>query len=157
MISCSNSKKVAENSSTDEYSAFKPGDKNDSLFASIERTFCFGTCPVYIFKINNDGTASYEGIRNVKKLGTYSSKVTPAQMNSLIQIAKSIRFLELKAKYDNEMVTDLPSTTTSIVIDGKRKEVMRRYQFPQEIKKLEDAFDELIESLNWKLEKASEM
>lgn len=156
-FSCANSKKALEGDSSDAYGAFQPVDKGDSLFASIERTFCFGTCPVYVFKINNDGTASYEGVRNVKRMGTYSAKVTPAQMNKLIEVAKSIGYMDFKDKYDNESITDLPSTTTSIVIDGKRKEVMRRYQFPKEIKVLEDAFDVLIETLDWKLEKAPEM
>ena len=156
-FSCANSKKAMEGDSSNEYAAFKPANNDDSLFASIERTFCFFTFPVYIFKINNDGTASYEGVRNVKRMGTYSSKVTPDQMNKLIEVAKRIGFMEFKDKYDNETITDLPSTTTSIVIDGKRKEVMRRYEFPKEIKALEDAFDGLIESLDWKLEKAPEM
>lgn len=156
-FSCANSKKALENGSDDEYSSFKPTEKGDSLFASIERTFCFGTCPVYVFKINNDGTATYEGIRNVKRMGTYSSKVTPAQMNKLIEVAKSIHYMDFKDKYDNESVTDLPSTTTSIVINGKRKEVMRRYNYPKEINILEEAFDGLIESLDWKLENAEEM
>lgn len=156
-FSCSNSKKVLEKESSNEYSAFKPAEKGDSLFASIHRSYCFGTCPVYTFNINNDGTASYEGTRNVKKLGTYSSKVTPAQMNTLIEVAKSIGYMAFKDKYDNESITDLPSTTTSIVIDGKRKEVMRRYDYPKEIKTLEEAFDALIESLDWKLENAEEM
>lgn len=156
-FSCANSKKALEGDSSGAYAEFQPAEKGDSLFASIQRTFCFGTCPVYIFKINNDGTASYEGVRNVKRMGTYSSKVSPAEMNKLIEVAKRIGYMEFKDKYDNESITDLPSTTTSIVIDGKRKEVMRRYQFPAEIKDLEDAFDALIESLDWKLEKAAEI
>ena len=156
-LSCANSKKATESAESNAYSAFKPAEKGDSLFASIHRSFCFGTCPVYTFKINNDGTARYEGTRNVKKLGTYSSKVTPAQMNALIEVAKSINYMSFKDEYDNKSITDLPSTTTSIVIDGKRKEVMRRYNYPKEIKLFEDAFDALIESLDWKLEKAAEM
>lgn len=155
-FSCANSKKVSENAISNEYSAFKPAEKGDSLFASIERSYCFGTCPVYTFKINLNGTATYEGTRNVKNIGTYSSKVSPAEMSELIKIAKSINYMSFKDKYDSESITDLPSTTTSIVIDGKRKEVMRRYQYPQEIKTLEEAFDQLIDSLNWKLEKAAE-
>ena len=156
-FSCANSKKMSENAVSNEYSVFKPAEKDDSLFASINRSYCFGTCPVYTFTINNDGKASYVGTRNVKNIGEYSSKVTPAQMNALIEVAKSINYMSFEDEYDNKSITDLPSTTTSIVIDGKRKEVMRRYQYPKEIKTLEEAFDQLIESLDWKLEKAAEM
>jgi len=150
-------KKNAGSVSDAEYSDFKPVAKNDTTFASIERTFCFGTCPVYTLTIGVNGNATYEGTRNVDMLGTYSGKFTPAQMNTLIESAKNIEYLTMESSYDNPHVTDLPSTTTSIVIDGKRKQVMRRIGFPQSIKVFEDTFDELAKEVKWTLVKAVEV
>jgi len=140
-----------------EYAAFKPVEKNDSVFASIHRSFCFGTCPVYTLTINNNGDALYEGTRNVEMMGSYSGKFSAAQMNALIESAKSINYMSMDNTYDDPNITDIPSTTTSIVIDGKRKEVMRRKGFPQEIKTFESTFDDLAKEVKWTMIKAVEV
>lgn len=150
-------KKNAGSSDDKAYASFKAAAKNDSVFASIHRSFCFGTCPVYTLTINNNGDAIYEGTQNVDLMGTYSGKFTPAQMNALIESAKSIDYMNMEDTYDDPNITDLPSTTTSIVIDGKRKQVMRRKGFPQEIKKFEETFDALAKDVKWTLVKASEI
>ena len=62
--------------------------------------------------------------------------------------AEAIKFSEMDAKYDGP-VTDLPSTTTAIMLDGKRKEVYRRFDYPKRILTLEQCFDDLIQSEKW--------
>lgn len=137
-------------SKSDEYSVFQNDSKDDSLFASIERGFCFGTCPVYKLYIYTNGNAVYEGIKNIEMEGVFAAQLTPEQMNRLIASAKSIGYMEFENEYDDPNVTDKPTTTTSIVIDRTRKEVKRRHRFPKEIVGFEKTFDEIVTEVVWK-------
>jgi len=122
---------------------------NDTLFASIEKGLCFGNCPTYKMYIYSNGEVSLNAIRGTNIIGVYKSKVSPAQMDLILTKAKEIKFVEMKPVYDNKSVTDLPMVTTSIVLNGKRKEVKRRYDYPREIKELEKMFDNLLDGLEW--------
>lgn len=159
LISCSTQKEVA-NQTISEKSDEKPevgttentetNDPitNDTLFAKIERGACFGTCPIYVLEIYKSGYAVYTGKRFTEKTGIFEAQVTADEMKQLLQKAEDIKFAEMNDVYDGK-VTDLPSTTTSIVINGKLKTVYRRYNFPREILKFEELFDALIEAHEW--------
>lgn len=123
--------------------------EEDSLFASINKGFCFGTCPVYTINIYKSGFVTYNGTHNVDLKGEYSTMISYEKMLKFIEIAKRIEYMNMKDVYDNEGVTDLPSTTTSIVLNGKRKTVRRRFDFPPAIKVYEKVFEEMLSSENW--------
>lgn len=128
----------------------KPAQLEEAnLFATIKRGYCYGTCPVYELKIFANGEATYNGIRNVEMEGMHSAQMTKENLASLIQKAKDINYMGMKDVYDNPGITDLPSTTTSIVMNGERKEVKRRYGYPTELLALEKLFDEIIASTRW--------
>ncbi len=143
---CSNSKKVTENKQ--EEIVFKDVAKGDSLFASLERTVCYGRCPVYEIKIYNSGDVIYHGKRFVEREGKYKTKISKQQMLKFIEVAKRIGYMDMKDKYDGP-ITDLPATITSIVIDGKRKTVYKRYNAPTALKEFEKLFDDLLTSQKW--------
>lgn len=120
------------------------------LFASIERTFCFGNCPVYKMKIYESGQIEFDGTRHVDIIGKYTTDISESQMNALLEKANSIEFFEMEDTYDDEMVTDLPSTTISVLDeDGNLKTVMFRYNFPKRLNGLAEMFDNLIKSERW--------
>lgn len=122
----------------------------DTLFASLQRGYCFGRCPVYTLEIYKSGYAVYEGKANVEMLGKYSTRFTKEQMNSLVKVANEINYASLEDKYDGN-ITDIPSHTTSIILNGKRKQVMRRYDYPRSILEFENQFDTLIKEAKWTL------
>ncbi len=131
--------------------AEKPAELDEAnLFATIKRGYCYGTCPVYELKIYSNGDATYHGIRNVELEGMHSGHISKENIAALIQKAKDINYLNMEDVYDNPGITDLPSTTTSIVIDGEHKEVKRRYGYPTELLALEKLFDEIIAGVEWK-------
>lgn len=147
-VACS-SKKAATNPATQEQSSNNSkSEKSDSLFASLDRGFCFGKCPVYKVEIYNSGYAVYMGKANVEMLGIYTTRFSKDQLNSLTKVAKEINYSKLNDVYDSP-VTDLPSHTTSIVIDGKRKEVKRRHNYPESILKFEEQIDKIIADTKW--------
>jgi hypothetical protein len=122
--------------------------QDDSLFAFISRGACYGTCPTYKMYIYNDGTVLLDGIRFMKPLGKYHASIDKAEMDKFVTKAKEIEYFSLKDVYDGR-ITDIPGTLTSIVIDGKRKQVYRRYNYPQRILRFEELFDNLLTTLNW--------
>lgn len=145
LFACANSKKQAENSVESDG---KPPRQEVTEFASITKTFCFGKCPVYEMSIFSDGKVVLNGKANIEMLGHWELKISEADLAAFVKMAEDINYFELEDKYDSP-VTDLPSTTTSIVINGKRKEVYRRANYPERILKFEALFTELLERKGW--------
>lgn len=126
----------------------------DSLFASISRTACFGSCPIYTIDIYQSGYTVYNGIRFVQKQGVYTTTISEARIEQLIDTAKAIGYMQMKDEYDGP-ISDLPSTITSIVINENRKTVRRRYDYPKSILRFEQLFDDILLTENWTLIEAS--
>ena len=145
LFACANSKKQSENSVE---SGGKPPRQEVIEFASIKKTFCYGKCPVYEMSIFSDGKVVLNGKANIDMIGEWVLKISEADLAAFVKMAEDIDYFELEDKYDSP-VTDLPSTTTSIVIDGKRKEVYRRANYPERILKFEALFTELLERKGW--------
>lgn len=119
-----------------------------TFFASIVRTACFGTCPIYNMTIYSDGYVEYNGIRFVPKLGEQTGQIPVDQLQHFVDKANEIEFMEMEDEYDSP-ITDLPSATTTIVLNGKKKSVRRRHNYPQRILQFEVLFDDLIETVEW--------
>lgn len=130
----------------EQFTNIAPGD---SLLASIYRSPCYGTCANYRLSIYNSGYAVYEGKRNAKMIGIFTTKFTYSEMKQLLIIAENIKYTELEDEYDNKNVTDLPSTTTSLVMNGKRKEVKCRIGCPTELSTFQNEFDSLVANNKW--------
>lgn len=148
VVSCANTKELPKENSN-SMSEFKNISEEDSLFASIKRGFCYGTCPVFEIKIYNSGYTTLEGTRNIELIGNYSTTITTDQMRALLERAMSIGYMDMEDSYDNSMITDLPESITSIVVNGKRKQVLKRYGFPKTLSEFEKMFDELLVSEEW--------
>lgn len=124
-----------------------PG-KADSLFFSMERTPCFGTCKAYRIEIFRSGFATYEGRSNMEKQGKHTARVDQATMLALYNKAEAAGFFGMQDKYDAN-VTDLPSTFVRVVAAGKDKKVMGRVGQPAAFKAFAAFADELLLPLPW--------
>ena len=156
-ISCKSSKNVTETSSDNieatEASTTVTTEKEVTLiertvFATIHRGACYGSCPTYKMTIYSDRSVEYEGIRAVELIGKYTSTISQKEYDQFIETAEFIEYMNLEDVYDGP-ITDIPGTRTSIVIEGVRKEVYRRYQYPKRILKFEELFDNVIKSAKW--------
>lgn len=147
-VSCASKKEATNSEVKDQTSQTGKVDASDSLFATLERGYCFGKCPVYTVKIYNSGYAVYEGKDNVDMVGTYTTRFTKNQLATLTKTAKEIDYMSLNDVYDSP-VTDLPTHISSIVIDGKRKEVKRRHKYPESILVYEKQIDALVAESKW--------
>jgi Domain of unknown function (DUF6438) len=120
----------------------------DSLFLSLERTPCFGTCKAYRIEVYRSGYATYNGRSNMEKLGMYTTHVGADMMEALAAQAEAVTFFTMQDKYDAE-VTDLPSTFLRIVANGKDKKVMGRVGQPNGFKNLVAFAEEQLLPLAW--------
>ena len=120
---------------------------DDDVVITIERTSCFGSCPIYSAKIHADGSVVYVGKEFVKEIGERRFKITPERVQELIKEFQRLDYASLKDKYDTDengnSVTDLPTTITSICLDGKKKKVVNYYGAPRKLDELEDKIDSL--------------
>lgn len=121
----------------------------DSLLARIQRTPCFGRCPIYILSFYKGGAVIYKGEKWVEMEGVFISKVSAAVLQSILDKAKEVGFWKMENVYDNEHVTDLPSTIVTIQKGDKLKVVANRYNGPEEEANFEQYLDNLVTNLNW--------
>ncbi len=128
--------------------SFGGPEKADSLFLSLERTPCFGTCKAYRIEVYRSGYATYNGRSNTEKLGMHSTRVGADAMEAIVAKAEEVGFFTMQDKYDAE-VTDLPSTFLRIVANGKDKKVMGRVGQPNGFKHLVTLAEEQLLSLPW--------
>ena len=64
------------------------------LIISLQRTPCYGTCPIYKMEIFSDGSAFYHGERFVEKMGNYEFSVSKETLNYILKKADEIGFFE---------------------------------------------------------------
>jgi hypothetical protein len=110
------------------------------LIICLQRTACFGTCPIYKIEIYTDGSGTYTGTRFVENIGVSEFQLSKSDVNNILEYANKIGFSKLNDEY-SEAITDLP--TTFIQIKDKR---IRDYTgAPKKLKNLEKLIDQLYQ------------
>lgn len=124
----------------------------NNLVITLERTECYGPCPVYRLTINGDGSVVYEGRDFVKATGRQTTTISQDRVRQLVSEFEKADFFSLSDSYEQIMVTDNPSAITSITTDGKSKTV-RHYHgdttAPEILTELENKIDETANSNQW--------
>lgn len=123
----------------------------DSLVVRIQRTACFGRCPIYTTEIFKGGTIFYTGEKWVEREGHFVGKISQEYIEGILAEAKKINYLELNSIYDHKGITDLPSTITSIRVGGQLKSIVNRYQAPELLNEFERFIDSQYQEVEWKL------
>jgi hypothetical protein len=122
-------------------------DLND-ITIKLERTACFGTCPIYSVSIYGNGTIHYEGIRFVETNGTKTYEISTEKIKELVSLVYETGYFSLDDRYEIQ-VTDLPSAITTITIGNQTKSV---YDYggagPEKLQNLEEKIDEIAQSYN---------
>lgn len=116
---------------------------------TLERTRCFGACPDYIVTVYGNGTVLYEGRDFVKVKGVQVAQIQERGVKSLVDAFYKAGFFSMRDRYE-ELVSDLPSQTTSITIDGTTAKTVYRYGFqPERLVALEDEIDRVAGTARW--------
>ena len=125
---------------------------NKDVVITLERTACFGTCPVYSLTINGDGTVVYEGKDFVVVKGKVETTITQEQIDELISEFEKADYFSLSDNYTERTITDAPTVITSISISGKSKAIEHYhgdFSAPEKLREMEDRIDGIVDSNQW--------
>jgi Domain of unknown function (DUF6438)/Ankyrin repeat len=127
--------------------------QQDQDVISLERTSCFGTCPVYSLRIDSYGNLSYKGEKWVATQGTRTSQFTANQFQDLVEGFAKIRFFELNDVYKfgprGIFTTDRPTALIGLTRGGKTKTITDYDYTPPELRELERTIERTANVHNW--------
>ncbi len=146
--------------------------KKAVLNLRMERTNCFGECPVYTLTIQPDGKFFFGNvkIREKDKLITkkkIEGKLSEEKVNQIVDEVNKADFFNLKESYADgfncpAFWKDNPDVTLLISLSGKEKTVSHNLGckenvdideegkiFPQQLYELENKIDEIVETKRW--------
>ena len=125
---------------------------------ALERTACYGSCPVYALSITRSGVVRFEGKKFVEHAGTDSTRIPAAAVDSLVAELSAAGFFGFDDRYTSGApacglyATDLPSAVTSVTGGGRSKRIEHDHgctNAPKELARLENRIDEVAGTGRW--------
>jgi hypothetical protein len=129
---------------------------NDQPIITLERTACFGFCPVYTLAVYADGRVVYNGTDHVEVTGEQTGSISTKQVQQLVDAFQAADYFNLKDEY-KAPVTDLPTSISSFTQDGQTKTISNYGgclegspdKAPQALCDLPDLVDQVTNSSQW--------
>jgi len=142
---------TADNSTLSSQLFLQPQRGARQSVVTLERTACFGFCPMYKLTIYGDGRVVYEGNRFVKVTGTRTTRISPMKARRLMLEFQRIQYFNLQDRYEGGP-TDAPSAITSFQMGRKFKTVyhyLASPDAPQKLTDLEAKIDATVNVQQW--------
>lgn len=118
----------------------------------VERSPCFGECPVYAAVIHSTGLVEYTGRMYVKRIGDHRGQVGLYEFQRLAQFVAGTTFWEMESYYDfrNASVSDAPASCVLVEAHGRRKLVSSYMDAgPPELWAIAGLIDLLLHGVKW--------
>lgn len=118
---------------------------------TLERTPCFGPCPVYRVELDGTGKVVYDGRGFVKERGRWERTVPADDVQALVREIEAAGFFSLRDTYAAE-ATDHATVITSVSIDGKTKRIehdLSSRTAPAALEKLYERIDRVAGTKEW--------
>lgn len=125
---------------------------------SLERTACFGKCPVYRIAVTRSGAVTYEGRANVRHIGTVAAEIPSDSVAALLREMEQAGYFTFSDRYAaseptcRRYTTDSPSAISSATFRGRTKRIQHDYGcggVPGALTVLEQRIDEVLGSGQW--------
>ena len=125
---------------------------------SLERTPCFGSCPVYTISVSPSGQVSFEGRAHVRQPGTATAQIPQQRVDALLVELERAGYFGFASRYAasepacGRYVTDLPSAISSATLGGRTKRIEHAHGCggaPGALAVLEKRIDEVLGSDRW--------
>jgi hypothetical protein len=140
-----------------------PGDRSEAAVAAapaftLDRTACFGSCPIYNVSVWPSGEVNYQGKAHVRHMGAASGRVSPERVSALLSDIEAAGYFGFADRYVSaepscgRYATDAPTVTTSVTLGGRTKRVVHDYgcgSAPGALTILERKIDELADTPQW--------
>ena len=117
---------------------------------ALERTACYGPCPVYRFTLYSDGRYVWEGRAHVSVKGIARGSMGAKAYTTATQLLRDARYQEFTGSLDCETwATDNP-TVEIVVTDASGQQTITHYRgcrgFPrqEDLTRLEDNLDKVF-------------
>lgn len=120
----------------------------DYVVFTLRKTGCKGKCPVYYMELFKSGKITFEGIKNVDKIGKFSKKITGRSVKKIITQFEKANFDNFSNDYTG-FISDLPTTYISFNHNGKTKTIRDYFEAPKELKELELILENIANSTGW--------
>ena len=133
------------------YVPLTPPENLTDVEITLERTGCFGTCPIYTVSVSGEGTVTYQGERFVKTLGVQKYDIPTDDLDALIAMIYQKNYFSLNDRYEVR-ATDLPTVITTVRVGDEIKSV-ENYggAGPAQLREIEQKIDEVSDSESlWK-------
>ncbi len=131
--------------------AKKATTKHPSVtYVKMDRTACFGRCPVYSVEVYDNGLVRYNGKQFTEYSGIYEKNLGAAQAKAVLNDFAKYRVDTCKNLYENR-ITDVPGIYFTITINGKQKEIANAHFGPHFFNKLATEVDSFAKvDASWK-------
>lgn len=125
---------------------------------TLERTPCFGRCPVYSVSISRSGLVRWEGKRFVADSGADTARITRESVDRLLAELDQAGYFGLEDRYVSGApacglyATDLPSAITSVDDGDRSKRIQHDHgcsEAPRQLAELEKRIDEVAGTSRW--------
>lgn len=130
---------LAKNHKHKKRSRSRPGIES----ITMQRTGCFGKCPVYVIELDKDGQATYTAYRNTADTGILKKNFGTSRAASIFSKTMSDRTDTCKNTY-KAMATDLPGLIFTIRYADSVKKINNANFGPPVLRQLADSLDALI-------------
>lgn len=148
---CGSKKQTSSSSPTQE-----KGEQRD-LYIRIQRTGCYGRCPIDKVELLPEGIVRYEGERFVPRLGVYTRQLSQAELARAEQLLQKGNFAQYEEVYDNPGISDLPSLILTYRLAGQERSITCRTGCPPALpESIERLRVFLAEEGNFRMEKGPE-
>lgn len=114
----------------------------------MEKSPCFGLCPVYRLTVYRDGGMKINAKQNMKISGIHTLKLDKSEIKSLRTRLEKMGLEKYKEEY-REPVADAPSTEVLYFTDGQPKRIFTNFIFPEALQKITDELDQKVMGEGW--------
>jgi hypothetical protein len=125
---------------------------------TLERTPCFGTCPVYRVAISRSGAVTFNGKHHVAQAGQARATIPPERVDSLLAELEAAGYFGFADEYVMNSpacgmyATDSPTVITSVTRGGETKTIRHDRgcsAAPPGLSRLEQRIDEVAGTGRW--------
>lgn len=115
-------------SQTENANQTQPKEKTE-LSLKMERSHCYGTCPVYELNVQPDGKVTFNGVDFTETKGKAENNLSNEKMEQLVTEIENANFFSYKDLYTKDSgncpatATDSPTVKLSVNLSGKEKTI----------------------------------
>ena len=134
-------------------SGIEPLEALPQAVLAMQKTPCYGKCPVYEARFMSDGRVTWYGKKNTDRVGHYEAFINENDLEQLREHIKNSQFQNFAPTYPtnaDKIITDLPQTITKVQLNGQVLQVTNNHDAPQPLRELERLVEMELDKLIWR-------